>query len=151
MNTNNNTSVFENKKVNVKIKLALFWVALFFFYIYNDIFSLYQLGHVANLLEGHLEGLHFTQSILFSAGILMSIPSFMILLSLTLNARVNRIVNIVIGIFNILILFGTQFVGDSETWYYWNIIKIWVIKIAEICFFQIVIINLIIRFCIRFY
>jgi hypothetical protein len=108
-------------KVNVKVKLALLWAALMFIYIYNDIFSMFQPGHVADLLNGHLEGMHFTQTILFSAAILMSLPSFMVMLSLMLKARVNRIVNIVVGILHILLLFGTQFVGEGETWLYWRI------------------------------
>jgi predicted tellurium resistance membrane protein TerC len=54
------------------------------------------------------------------AAVLMAVPSFMILLSLILKARVNRIVNIVAGIFQILVLLGTQFVGEGETWMYWR-------------------------------
>lgn len=112
--------MLEDKKVNVKVKLALLWAALMFIYIYNDIFSMYQPGHIAELAEGHLEGVHFTQTLLFGAAALMAIPSFMVLLSLILKARVNRLVNIVVGIFHIILLIGTQFVGGSETWLYWR-------------------------------
>ena len=121
MNTNETGSMFEDRKVNVKAKLALLWVALMFFYIYNDLFSLWQPGHVAQLVEGQLEGVQFTQTLLFGAAVLMAFPSFMVLLSLTLKARVNRLVNIVVGIFHIFVLLGTQFVGESETWFYWRI------------------------------
>ena len=121
MNTKKNTVMLEDKKVNVKVKLALFWVALMFLYIYNDIFSIYQPGHVAELFEGHLEGVKFTQTLLFAAAVLMAIPSFMVLLSLVLKASVNRLVNIIVGIFHILILIGTQFVGEGETWFYWRL------------------------------
>jgi len=109
-----------DKKVNVKAKLALLWVALMFLYIYNDIFSMYQPGHVADLFEGHLEGVQFTQTLLIGAAVLMALPSLMVLLSLVLKAKVNRIVNIVAGIFHILILIGTQFVGESDSWFYWR-------------------------------
>lgn len=112
--------MLEDKKVNVKVKLALLWVALMFLYIYNDIFSMYQPGHVAELFEGHLEGVHFTQTLLLGAAILMALPSLMVLLSLVLKAKVNRIVNIVAGIFHILILIGTQFVGENDSWFYWR-------------------------------
>ena len=112
--------MLEDRKVNVKVKLALLWVALMFFYIYNDILSLYQPGHVAELVEGQLEGVQFTQLILFGGAILMAFPSFMVLMSLTLKARANRLVNIIIGTLHILILIGTQFVGEGETWYYWR-------------------------------
>ena len=116
--------MLEDSKVNVKVKLALLWAALMFFYIYNDIFSLWQPGHVAEIVEGHLEGVQFTQLILFGGAILMAFPSFMVLMSLTLKARANRLVNIVIGILHVLVLIGTQFVGEGETWYYWRLYEL---------------------------
>ena len=109
-----------DKKVNTRVKLALLWVALMFLYIYNDIFSMYQPGHVADLFEGHLEGVQFNQMLLFGAAVLMALPSFMILLSLVLKAGANRWVNILVGIFHILILIATQFVGEGESWIYWR-------------------------------
>ena len=124
MNTNETGSMFEDRKVNVKAKLALLWVALMFFYIYNDLFSLWQPGHVAQLVEGQLEGVQFTQTLLFGAAVLMAFPSFMVLLSLTLKARVNRLVNIIVGILHILVLLGTQFVGEGETWFYWRLYEL---------------------------
>ena len=97
---------------------------MMFFYIYNDIFSLFQPGHVAELVEGQLEGIQFTQPLLFGAAVLMAFPSLMVLMSLILKARVNRIVNIVVGILHIIILLGTQFVGEGETWFYWRLYEL---------------------------
>ena len=116
--------MFEDRKVNVKVKLALLWVALMFLYIYNDIFSIYQPGHVADLFEGHMEGVQFTQTLLFGAALLMAFPSLMVLLSLVLKAKFNRLVNIMVGIFHILVLIGTQFVGEGETWFYWRLYEL---------------------------
>jgi hypothetical protein len=124
MKTNDTASMLEDRNVNVKVKLALFWVALMFFYIYNDLLSLNQPGHVAQLVEGQLEGVQFTQTILFGAAVLMAFPSFMILLSLTLKAKVNRLVNIIIGIFHIFVLLGTQFVGEGQVWFYWRLYEL---------------------------
>jgi hypothetical protein len=95
-----------------------------FFYIYNDLFSLFQPGHVAELVEGQLGGVQFTQTLLFGAAVLMAFPSFMVLLSLTLKARANRLVNIVVGILHVLVLLGTQFVGEGETWFYWRLYEL---------------------------
>jgi hypothetical protein len=120
MNTNETGSMLEDRKVNVKAKLALLWVALMFFYIYNDVFSFFQPGHVAELVEGQLGGVQFTQTVLFGAAVLMAFPSFMVLLSLTLKARANRLVNIIVGVLHILVLVGTQFVGEGEAWFYWR-------------------------------
>jgi predicted tellurium resistance membrane protein TerC len=124
MNTKETASMLEDRKVNVKAKLAFLWVALMFFYIYNDIFSLFQPGHVADLVEGHLEGVQFTQTVLFGAAVLMAFPSLMVLLSLMLKARVNRLVNIIVGVLHILLLIGTQFVGEGETWIYWRLYEL---------------------------
>jgi hypothetical protein len=124
MNTNETGIMLEDRKVNVKAKLALLWVALMFFYIYNDILSLFQPGHVADLVGGQLGGVQFTQTILFGAAVLMSFPSLMVLLSLTLKARVNRLVNIIVGILHILVLLSTQFVGEGETWFFYRLYEL---------------------------
>jgi hypothetical protein len=120
MKTKMTAKMLENRRVNVKVKLALLWVALMFLYVYNDVFSMFQPGHVEELVEGQMEGVQFTQLLLFGAAVLMAFPSFMILLSLTLKARTNRLMNIVVGIFQVLVLLGTQFVGEGETWFYWR-------------------------------
>jgi hypothetical protein len=110
-------------KVNVKVKLALLWIALMFFYIYNDIFSFWQPGHVAELVEGQLEGIVFTQELLFGAAILMALPSIMVFLSLTLKAKLNRLVNIIVGIFHIIVLVSSLFVG-GDLWAYYALYMI---------------------------
>jgi Family of unknown function (DUF6326) len=124
MNSEQSASMLVDSKVNVKVKLALLWAALMFFYIYNDIFSLFQPGHVADLVEGQLEGVQFTQTLLFGAAVLLAFPSFMILFSLTLKAGANRVVNIVVGILHIFVLLGTQFVGEGQTWLYYRLYEL---------------------------
>jgi hypothetical protein len=45
MNSEKKTeTIFEDVKINVKIKLSFIWVALLFFYLYNDVFTLLQPG-----------------------------------------------------------------------------------------------------------
>ena len=108
----------EDVKINVKIKLALFWVALMFFYLYNDLFSFFKPGIVEELVGGSLEGIIFTQELLFGAALLMALPSIMIFLSLTLKAKLNRMVNIIVGIFHMVVLVGTMLVpGDLWVFY----------------------------------
>lgn len=116
--------MLEDPKINVKIKLALFWITLMFLYIYNDILSLYQPGHIEELAEGYSQGMQFTQPILVGAAILMTLPGLMVLLSVILKARVNRLVNITMGIFHILILIGTQFIGEDKPWIYWRLYEV---------------------------
>ena len=105
-------------EINVKIKLALFWVALMFFYIYNDLLSMFKPGSVEELVGGSLEGIVFTQELLFAAALLMALPSIMIFLSLTLKAKLNRMVNIIVGIFHMIVLVGTLLV-PGDLWVYY--------------------------------
>lgn len=112
--------VLEDRRVNIKARLAFLWVALMFLYLYNDIFSFFQPGHVAQLVEGQLEGVRFTQAMLFGAAVLMAFPSLMVLLSISLKASLNRLVNIIVAILHIFVLIGTQFVGETESWMYWR-------------------------------
>lgn len=124
MNKLETKTILEDRQVSAKARLALLWTALMFFYIYNDVFSFYQPGHVAQLVDGHVDGVQFTQPLLFGAAVLMALPSFMVLLSLTLKARANRLVNILVGVFHVVVLIGTQFVGEGEIWFYWRLYEL---------------------------
>ena len=88
----------EDLKINVKLKLSALWVAFMFLYIYADILSLFQPGTVEELRTGSLEGIQFTQELLFGAAILVTIPGVMVFLSLALKPRANRWANIILGL-----------------------------------------------------
>lgn len=107
--------IFEDVKIDTKIKLSIMWVALMFLYAYNDILSFFQPGTVNDLATGAIEGIHFTPMLLLGSAILMSIPVIMILLSLSLRARTNRRANIGVGIFHLILLVGTT-LAPGETW-----------------------------------
>ena len=103
----------EDAKVNVKIILAGLWVSLMFFYAYNDILSFFRKDIADEVLTGKVGGVEINQTFLFAAGILMAIPIFMIFLSLILKAEWNRWLNIIVGIFHIVVLAGSLLVpGD---------------------------------------
>ena len=111
-------TILEDVKINVKIKLSILWIALMFFYLYNDVFSLFQPGVVEDLMTGHIEVIQFNQTVLFAAAVLMSIPIFMIFLSVALPAKTNRRTNIGLGIFHAVVLVSTLFVGSGPWAYY---------------------------------
>ncbi|NIP33314.1 MAG: hypothetical protein GWN39_00155, partial [Thermoplasmata archaeon] len=105
--------------VNVKLKLALLWIVLMWFYAYNDIMSFFRQDMVEGILAGNIEGITFTQPFMFAMALLMSFPIFMILLSVMLPARLNRGVNIGAGIFHLVLLGITATVGDEGPWAYY--------------------------------
>ncbi|UCE16573.1 MAG: hypothetical protein JSV12_02905 [Candidatus Bathyarchaeota archaeon] len=107
--------MLEDVKINVKIKLSLSWVALVFFYLYNDVISFFRQDIIEEVLTGEMGSIQITQTFLFGVAILMAIPIFMIFLSLVLPAKVNRWVNIIVGIFHAVVL-ATTFLVPGETW-----------------------------------
>ena len=116
MNTINKTTEKEDVKINVKMKLSALWVALMLLYIYADWFSLFRTGQIEEMISGRMGPFPVTQGSLLSASILMMIPAVMVFLSLTLKPKINRWVNIILGVLytfvNISNLIG-------ETWVYY--------------------------------
>ena len=125
MNTINKTAEKEVVKINVKMKLSALWVALMLIYAYADILSLFKAGAIEKMMDGFMGPFPVTQGSLLSASILMMIPAVMVFLALTLKSKVNRWVNIILGVLytfvNISNLIG-------ETWIYY--ISFVVVEIA---------------------
>lgn len=93
------TNDLQDFKINVKVKLSALWISLMFCYIYGDFFSLFVPGRIKGLMNGQSGAGQITPWVLLAYAVLLSIPPLMIFLSLILKPKVNRIVNIVVGIF----------------------------------------------------
>ena len=118
MNANGKpTKLLEDGKIDVKIKLSALWATLKFCYTYADILGFYAPGNLEELISGKIAGIQMTQELLLGSAILMVIPSIMIFLSLTLKAKVNRIVNILAGIAYLIVLGSTFFTGRNPAYY----------------------------------
>lgn len=84
--------------VNIKVKLATLWAATMSCYIYCDYFALYIPGKLQSMLDGSMGPLgKVTQDVLLGTSVLMAVPSLMIVLSVVLPARANRLLNLVVG------------------------------------------------------
>ena len=117
MNSDNKTKrILEDAKINVKIKLSALWVVFMMFYTYADIFSLYRPGQIDKMMSGLMGPFPVTQMSLLTASILTAIPAVMIFLSLALKPKVNRWVNMIVGILYILVGIGNLI---GETWAYY--------------------------------
>ena len=118
MNTNKRTAkVLEEMKINTKIKLSALWVVLMFCYTYADILGFYAPGNLEELISGEIAGIQMTQGLLLGSAVLMAIPSVMVFLSLTLKAKVNRLVNIIVGIVYLGVLGSTFLTGRNPAYY----------------------------------
>ena len=106
----------QDMKVNVKIKLAALWASLMFIYIYVDFYSLYKPGVIEDILKGIVWQFEITQGWAMGAMVLMAIPALMIFLSVLLNAKLNRWINVIVGILYIIVAVGNVI---GETWFYY--------------------------------
>lgn len=97
MYTKQNTSNSKDFEVNIKIKLAFLWTAVTLCYLYGDYFELYVPEKTAGLLNG--DNLLNSPMKLLSASVLLAIPAVMVFLSVLLKPKVNRFLNILIGVF----------------------------------------------------
>ena len=108
-------STLEDRRMPVQAKLAAAWTSLMFFVIYIDYFHLYQPGAIDQIRGGGIFEFDITPTLVTIFLVVIGIPALMVMLSMTLPARVNRATNLVVAslyipysIFNAL--------GESWDW-----------------------------------
>ena len=95
--TNTNPRSLEDVKVNIKIKLSALWTAVTLCYLYGDYFELYVPQKTMGLVDGN--NLLNSPTKLLLAATLLAIPAVMVFLSVVLKPGINRLLNIVTGLF----------------------------------------------------
>ena len=105
------------RRVDTKLVLVAAWVSLMLAYVYCDVFSFHRTGVISGILEGKIGPFEITQMSLFLFGLLMAIPSLMVLFTACAKAGLGRAVNMVVSSLYFLVNIG-HLIG--ETWaYYW--------------------------------
>jgi cbb3-type cytochrome oxidase subunit 3 len=110
------TSLVE-RKVDTKLIITSAWIAMMCLYLYCDWFSLFRPGQISEMMNGKMGPFDVSQMGLFSAGLLMVIPSMMILVSALATARIGRIVNLAASAIYFLVNIG-NLVGETWAYYY---------------------------------
>jgi hypothetical protein len=90
-------NALEDIKVSIKLKLASLWTCFMFLYIYVDYFALYMPGKLDGILKGKVFVFDINQVFLMAALVSVTIPAFMIFLSVFLTVHINRWLNIIIA------------------------------------------------------
>ena len=98
------------KNNSTKITLSLLWTIVMFLMVFNDIFSIIIELELGNTIQIPVD----VKSAMFIAAFMVAIPSFMIIISWVLRHKLNRISNIISGMFTILFVVG----GGSMTPHY---------------------------------
>jgi hypothetical protein len=88
---------------DVRIILSAIWVALMLTYLLGDVLRIFA----GDFLAGEIGGVKVTQRMFLGMAVMMVIPIFMVILSLTLVHEVDRWTNIIVA----AILFGLNLIG----------------------------------------
>ena len=91
-------SALEDLRMPVQAKLAAAWTSFMFLYIYVDYFHLYKPGVIDNLRAGVVFEYDISPTLLTIMLASVAIPALMVMLSMTLPARVNRATNLVFAL-----------------------------------------------------
>ena len=106
-------NLLDNPPIPVQAKIAAAWTSFMFLYIYVDLFNLYKPGVVDGILNGLIWRFDISSTLLTIFLVSVSIPALMVVLSMTLPARVNRAPNLVVASLHIPY---TAFNAAGATW-----------------------------------
>lgn len=106
----------QDNKIDIKIKIAVLWLAMMSLYIYNDFFHLFTPGSIQNIMDGNMGPFETTQVGVLGAAVLMAIPVGMSILAVFSCAKINRIANIAMGILYTIVNIANL---PGETWIFY--------------------------------
>lgn len=104
--------MLENPPINIKFKLAAFWLTIFLLFVYGDLLSMWVPSRLDGLLKGDLGDGPTTPGKLLGIGIYITAYALMPLLNLLLAAKASRILNIVMAV--LLVAFWTLILATSS-------------------------------------
>ena len=104
-------TALEDRQFPVQAKLAAAWTSLMFFVIYIDYYHLYKPGAIDQIRGGRIFEFDITPTLLTIFVVVIGIPALMVMLSMTLPARVNRATNLVVASLYIPAV-GMNFLGS---------------------------------------
>ncbi|MCC8247085.1 DUF6326 family protein [Saccharothrix luteola] len=109
---------YRDTPVDVKLVLCALWVTMLFVFAYVDIFGLFRADVLDAALDGKIANTAFAvDQVFLTTTLIYILPSIlMVVLTLLLAPRVDRIVNIVVS-FLYLITIVVSCIG--ETWVYY--------------------------------
>ena len=81
--------------INPKLKLSALWLFILLNVIFRDIHQFTMKSHLEMLLTGIYNGTKVTETLMLIGGIVLEIPIAMVLFSLLLKRKYNRIANFV--------------------------------------------------------
>jgi len=118
MTTTTKTGQDQDTRIDVKLVLSALWIAMLIVFAYVDIFGFFRADILEAALDGKVAtmGVTIDQVFLVFTTVYILIPTLMVVLSLVLRPRVNRIVNIVVALVYAVSIIAACI---GETWAYY--------------------------------
>src|SRR4051794_9790885 len=110
-------ATLEDQPVPVRAKLAATWTSFMFLYAYVDILNFFTPGVVEDILDGKVFEFDLSQTFSTTALTLVAIPILMVVLSMTLPVRANRITNLIVASVYVPVT-AINAVGESWLYFY---------------------------------
>jgi hypothetical protein len=100
MSTTTKAGQYQDTRIDVKLVLSALWIAMLIVFAYVDIFGFFRVDILEAALDGKVAAMGVTidQVFLVFTTVYVLIPTLMVVMSLVLRPRVNRIVNIVFAL-----------------------------------------------------
>jgi hypothetical protein len=117
MRTPRSHTALEDLRMPVQAKLAAAWASLMFLCIYVDYFHLYKPGAIDQIRGGVVWEFDISQVFVIIGLSLVAVPILMVFLSMTLPARANRLMNLIVAPIYVLVS-AFNALGESWTYFY---------------------------------
>jgi hypothetical protein len=118
MSTTTKAGQYQDTKIDVKLVLSALWIAMLIVFAYVDIFGFFRADILDAALDGKVAtmGITIDQMFLALTTVYILVPTLMVVLSLVLRPRVNRIVNIVVAL-----VYAVSIIASciGEAWVYY--------------------------------
>jgi hypothetical protein len=117
MRTRQPVTALEDQPIPVRAKLVATWTSFVLLYAYVDILNFFTPGVIAEILDGKVFEFDLSQTFSTTALTLVAVPILMIVLSMALPARANRVANIVVALLYVPVT-AFNLVGESWLFFY---------------------------------
>ena len=108
-----------------KIILSTLWIFVTLNYLYCDVMSLMSPEMLNSLITtGGVGGFDITELFLLGGAVIMEIPIALVLLSIVLDYKANRLASMIGGFIMTLIMIGTLLMGASYHYIFFATIEI---------------------------
>jgi hypothetical protein len=101
--------------VNVRVRISALWTTMLFVFAYVDLFSLFRADFRADLEAGVVNGFAVSQTFLLATTAYVLLPALMVIGTLVLRPRANRIANIALSLVYAVTIIG----GAIGEWGYY--------------------------------